>query len=404
MSIIKINNIELQKKVRTLLAFSLLPLAGFATDIYLPSLPKMSVDLGVTEIQIQSTLTVFLISYGLSQLFIGSVLDSFGRYRIGIVALLLFAVASFVIGSTNNLLLIYAMRALHGITAATIIVAKRAYFVDVFTGDKLKGYLSIFSIIWSTGPIVAPFVGGYLESNFGWHANFYFLGSLAILFVALEILFSSESLKELSPFLIKYIASTYINMLSTTSFMLGLVIIGLSYTMVMVYNMTGPFIIEHHLQFNPIIAGYCSLILGFAWMVGGFIGKATINRNFIKKLSLNLVLQIAFAILMLSSLTWLESIYSLVIFAFLIHVCAGFAFNVYFTYCLSKFPKNAGVASGLTGGITYIIVSVFSYLTINLIPAKNQLHLSYSYLLLIALVALVMWAVSTVNKKELSIA
>ena len=387
----------------TILAFALLPLAGFATDIYLPSLPNMSVLLGVNSIRVQFTLTIFLISYGLSQLFIGSVLDSFGRYRIGICALLVFAFASFVIANTGNIWVIYGMRILHGVTAAAVVVAKRAYFVDVFSGDKLKNYLSLFSIIWSTGPIIAPFIGGYLQSEFGWQSNFYFLGGMALLLAILEYFFNGESLKHFSVFSLKNITKIYGNMLGTTSFILGLIIIGLSYSMVMVYNMTGPFIIEHHLHFTPVTAGYCSLILGFAWMVGGFIGKATIHQPFIKKLMLNLGLQICFAIVMLFSALLMENIYSLVVFAFLVHVGAGFAFNVYFTYCLSRFPGNAGIASGLTGGVMYIIVSLFSYGTVYLIPARDQLHLSYSYLVLILLVALVMWAVSKSMERKLHI-
>ncbi len=385
--------------ISTILTFAILPLAGFATDIYLPSLPNMAASLGVSNIQVQATLTIFLISYGLSQLFIGSVLDSFGRYRIGIVALLVFAVAGVVIANTTNIWLIYAMRMIHGITAAVVVVAKRAYFVDVFKGDKLKHYLSLFSIVWSTGPIIAPFVGGYLQANFGWQSNFYFLSGLALVFALLEYLLNGESLPHAATFSFKRIAGVYASMLRTTSFSLGLLVIGLSYSMVMVYNMTGPFIIEHHLHFTPVTAGYCSLILGFAWMVGGFIGKAAIHQPFLKKLSVNLLLHICFAVLMTVSIGLTENIYTLVVFAFLVHVCAGFAFNVYFTYCLSKFPNNAGIASGLTGGVMYIIVSAFSYGTIWLIPAKNQLHLGYSYLALIGLSAIIMWGVFSINKK-----
>ena len=381
------------QQLSTWLAFALLPLAGFATDIYLPSLPGMSVSLGITEIRTQFTLSIFLISYGISQLFIGSVLYSFGRHKIGVVCLLVFALASFVIARSHNIYLIYLMRVVHGITAATIVVSKRAYFVDVFSGDRLKHYLSLFSIIWSTGPIVAPFVGGYLQNNFGWQSNFYFLGIWAVLFALLEYFFNRESLKHFSPFHFKSIVQVYTSMLRTTSFTLGLLIIGISYSMVMVYNMTGPFIIEHHLHFTAVIAGYCSLIIGFAWMIGGFIGKATIHKPFVKKLSLNLAVQVLICLVMLFSTSFIENISLLASFAFLVHVCAGFAFNVYFTYCLGKFPRNAGIASGLTGGIMYVIVSVLSYGMVYLMPANDTRNLGWSYLILILAVALVMWAV-----------
>jgi MFS family permease len=123
--------------------------------------------------------------------------------------LITFAIASLVIANTHNIYLIYLMRVIHGITVALIIVAKRAYFVDQFSGEKLKHYLSLFTIIWSTGPIVAPFVGGYLQSAFGWESNFYFLAGYAILIAILEYIFSGETLKHRTEFNIKKIVGIY---------------------------------------------------------------------------------------------------------------------------------------------------------------------------------------------------
>lgn len=199
MPALEINSIKYIKEknqgISTLLAFALIPLSGFATDIYIPSLPTMAGEMQVSDIQVQLTLSIFLISYGVAQLFIGSILDSFGRYKIGLYALLIFAAASIIIAVTHNIYLIYLMRIIHGLSVGAIVVAKRAYFVDLFSGDQLKHYLSLFSIIWSTGPIIAPFVGGYLQTAFGWESNFYFLAGFALVFALLEFVFSGETLK-----------------------------------------------------------------------------------------------------------------------------------------------------------------------------------------------------------------
>ena len=376
---------EKNQGVATILAFVLLPLSGFATDIYIPSLPTMATSLHVSGIAVQMTLTLFLISYGVCQLFIGSVLDSYGRYKIGLISLLIFALASLVIATTHNIWLIYAMRVVHGFTVGATIVAKRAYFVDMFTGEKLKHYLTLFSIIWSTGPIVAPFIGGYLQTAFGWQSNFYMLAGLAVVIAALEFLFSGESLKQFAPFRLQRITDVYSEMLGTASFSLGIVMLGLAYAMVMVYNMTGPFIIEHHLGLGPVTAGCCSLSLGFAWMVGGFISKATIKHPLQKKVVTNLGLQVLFAVLMLVGVQVVDNLWSMLFFAFAIHVCAGYTFNNYFTFCLSRFPQNAGIASGLTGGINYVIVSALSYGIVYLFPARDARNLNYGYMILILL-------------------
>jgi DHA1 family bicyclomycin/chloramphenicol resistance-like MFS transporter len=387
------------EKIATILAFALIPLSGFATDIYIPSLPTMAAVIGVSDLQVQLTLSLFLISYGVAQLFVGSLLDSFGRYRINLISLVVFALASVLIANTSNIYLIYVLRIIHGLTVGAVVVAKRAYFVDCFSGDQLKHYLSMFSIIWSTAPIIAPFIGGYLQTVFGWESNFYFLAGFAAVMFVLELVYSGETLQHFMVFNVKKITLIYTDMIKTASFTLGIVMLGLAYSMVMIYNMTGPFVIEHNLGLSPVIAGYSSLVLGFAWMVGGFIGKATINKPFFKRMVINIGIQLVLAVLMLLSTGMISNLYSMIFFAFLIHIGAGFTFNNYFTYCLSTFPKNAGIAGGLTGGINYVIVSCLSYGIIYLIPANDERNLSYSYLILIVLSVVVMYAVFKTKRK-----
>lgn len=384
----------------TFLAFALIPLSGFATDIYLPSLPGMSHSLQLTDLQVQLTLTFFLISYGVGQLFVGSILDSFGRFQIGFYSLLVFAISCVGIAYVHNIHFIYAMRIIQGLTVSAVVVAKRAYFVDLFTGEKLKHYLSTFTIIWSTGPIIAPFLGGYLDKIFGWESSFYFLAVFALILAILEYIFSGETLKHFTKFKIKKIANIYKNMLYTASFSLGIVMLGLAYCMIMIFNMTGPFIIQQHLKLSVVYAGYSSLILGIAWMTGGFIGKATINYPFFKRLSVNLLLQLFIVIIMVFSFQFIANIYSLIAFAFLVHVAAGFTFNNYFTYCLSKFPSNAGISGGLTGGLTYVLVSFLSYAIIKIFPAKDEGNLGYSYLILAVLSVIIMALVWRLDKKR----
>ena len=120
-------------------------------------------------------------------------------------------------------------------------------------------------------------------------------------------------------------------------------------------------------------------------MVGGFISKATIDRSFFRKLAINKSAQLLVAILMLFSIRYMDNLYSLVIFAFLVHVGAGFTFNNYMTLSMTRFPKNAGIASGLIGGFVYIIVSTASSSIVSLFPARDAGHLGYSYVILILL-------------------
>ena len=140
---------EKHQGITTILAFALIPLSGFATDIYIPSLPAMASDLHASSAAVQLSLILFMVSSGISQLFIGSLLDSFGRYHLWRIALAGFIISSLVIGFSHQINLIYLMRVIQGIAVATIVVSKRAYFIDTYSGDKLKHYTSLFSIIWA---------------------------------------------------------------------------------------------------------------------------------------------------------------------------------------------------------------------------------------------------------------
>ena len=370
----------------TILALSLIPLSGFATDVYLPSLPAMAKDLHVSPAAIQLSLVLFMFSTGISQIFIGSILDSFGRFKISIVSLALFSATSFIIAIVPNIYVIYLMRIIQGIAIAFIVVGKRAYFVDIYSGEKLKSYISLFAIIWACAPIMAPFLGGYLQSIFGWRSNFYFLGMLSLLFLVLELIYSGETLKYFHPFKMKAIAQTYRGMLKAADFTLGLLIIGVCFGLVIIYSLSSPFIIQNVLGHSAVATGYSSLLSGLSIMMGGIIAKSLLKKPLAKKVITALAIQIGLVVLMISTTQLGSNLYTLIGFTIGIHICGGFIFNIIYGYCLSRFSKNAGVASGLTGGAMYMVSSVFSYGFANLFTVKSQLLLGVANIALILMI------------------
>ena len=378
------------RSINTILAFCLLPMTGFATDIYLPSLPSMASEMQVSVAAIQLSIVAFMVSAGVSQLFVGSLLDSFGRRKPVLGALLVFAVASFVIGGTHSIYMVYAMRVLQGVTVAVIAVGKRAYFMDTYSGEELKNYTSLFSIVWAVAPIVAPFLGGYLQSAFGWSSNFYFLGGVVVVLGVLDWWFGSESLKTFYPFRLKSITKVYSSMVQTADFTLGLVIIALCYAMVVVFNMASPFIIEHVFHASPVVTGYSALISGGAIMLGGILSKSMIRRPMVPKIPTAIFLQILVGAAMIGAAKY-STLYVMMAFVVIVHLMSGFIFNAVFAYCLGRFSGHAGVASGLTGGGMFVLSSVFSYGLVGTIPVKNQALLGLSYLFFAALMLGAFW-------------
>jgi DHA1 family bicyclomycin/chloramphenicol resistance-like MFS transporter len=354
--------------ISTVLAFALIPLSGFATDIYIPSLPAMAHSLAVTPGNVQVTLIIFMASSGIAQLFVGSLLDSFGRYRLGLISLTVFILASCSIALTGSIALIYAMRAIQGITVALIVVGKRAYFIDLYTGEKLKSYTSLFSIVWAASPIIAPFLGGYLESWFGWRSNFWFLGITTTIILLLEIWHGGESLQNRNPFRFKNIWPVYLLMIS------------ISYAMLVVYGMVSPFIIEHVFHLQPVVTGYCSLVSGLSLMTGGIISRSLIQKPLNRKLTGGISIQLLLAAFMVVSSFAYTSVIAMLLFTSMIHLVSGFLFNNLFAYCLVRFPLNGGIVSGITGGGLFIITSLISYGAVNLATIKNETGLGGIFL------------------------
>lgn len=390
-------------KIATFLAFMLIPLSGLLTDIYLPSFPAMSRDLGVAESQIQLTLSCFLLSYGLGQLFVGSILDSLGRYKIGLYALAIAVISSLLIGFSRDIYVICGLRIIQGFSVATIVVSKRALFVDMYSGEKLKNYLSYFTVVWSSGPIIAPFLGGFLEKHFGWQSNFYFLAAYGLLMLVLEMIYSGETLAEKQPFKHRSVLKVYKMMLSNANFILGIFILGLAYSVVMVFSMSGPFIIEHTLHYSAVTIGYCALLLGVSWMIGGLLGKQLINWEYKYKVFAFSVFQLIFIGIMIFSGLFQQNIFTLVGFAFLIHICSGFIFNVYFTAGLMAFPKNAGASGGLLGGAIYILTSILSFVISTSGEINTQIDLGWRYLTMSLLLSIGVIAWNYNRNKELKI-
>ncbi len=372
--------------ISTILAFALIPLSGFATDIYVPSFPTMAELFGTTQGDIQLSLVVFIVSGGIGQLFAGSLVDSFGRYRLSLISLFVFAAASFSIALSRSVELLLAMRVIQGLTVALIVVSKRAFFLDVYSGDKLKHYSSLFSIIWAIGPIIAPFIGGFLQHYFGWSSNFYFLGIATIILIALELMFSGETMKGSHPFDARSLWRSYRAKLSTPDFAMSLVILGLIYSVVMIYNMASPFIIEHVFHQSAMTTGDCALLSGLAILIGGLTSKAFIGKPIVIKLKFVGVMLLILSFGMVALMIYAPSLSLMMVFVFIIHVHTGFTFNAVYAYAFGRFSSHAGIVSGLIGGGNYIITSFVSYAVTSLVVMKTPALLAAGYLVMTGLI------------------
>ena len=364
------------------LAFLLIPLSGIGTDIYLPSMPAMAQSLGGTAAQIQLTLTLFIAGYGLGQLVVGVLLDRFGRWRPMLVALALFALSSAAIAVSDDIWLICALRLLQGVLGAVAVVSKRTFFVDVFRGAALQRYLTWMTVVWSLGPICAPFIGGFVQTHWGWRANFIVLAVFSVLALVLECLGGGETLEKPQPIRPREVAARAWEIVRHRAFARGVLCVSAAYAMVMGWSMASPFIVETVYHRPPTTTGALALLMGLAWMGGGLIARAAMARSLATKHQAAVVAMACFiALLALSA--WLPaswpSLEVMAAVAFCIHVAAGLVFNIHFANVLSMFPQSAALSGGLAGGLAFLLTSIFSLLGIHLVNPQSALGMAVVY-------------------------
>jgi len=370
---------ESRKGWNTIVALSLIPLSGFAMDVFIPSLPDMSAQLHASPAAIQLTLSLFIISYGISQLIVGGLIDSYGRYIPNMAAMLLFSAASFMIAWSTNLQLIYAMRIVQGFAVAVIVISKRAFFIDLYTGEILKKYTSMFSVIWAIAPIAAPFLGGFFQTTWGWSSNFMFLGYFGLVFFVIEAIIGGESMKAAQPLSMRAMLQTYGKMLKTPDFTSGIIVLGLAYGMILLYGMCSPFLIERKLNFAATTTGYCALFSGVSVMIGGSVSRMLVSKPFARKLVLASAAQLLTVAVMIPLTMYYHNLFTLLTYVFLLHSTGGFIFNNLMSYCLIRFPQYAGKASGLTGGGFAVVTSILSSCMVNMLSITSQAMLGVAY-------------------------
>lgn len=159
-------------------------LGPFSIDTYMPSFPAIGAALAATPWQVQQTLTSYLLAFGAMMLFHGPLSDAHGRRIVVLWSLVLYALASLVCAWAPDIHWLLAGRALQGFSAGAGLVVGRAIVRDVYSGGEAQRLMASMTMLFGIAPAIAPVIGGWLHTWFGWRAIFIFLALFgAALFV-----------------------------------------------------------------------------------------------------------------------------------------------------------------------------------------------------------------------------
>ncbi|WP_026613991.1 multidrug effflux MFS transporter [Ensifer aridi] len=158
---------------------------ALAIDSMLPALPSIGQSLSVANANdTQLVIGVFLLGFGVSQIFFGSISDAFGRRVVLLGGLAFFTLGSFAASQAASFETLLVLRFLQGIGAAAIRITTMAVVRDCFGGREMARVMSYVMIVFMIVPIVAPSLGQLVIVYASWHWVFILIGGIgAVLFI-----------------------------------------------------------------------------------------------------------------------------------------------------------------------------------------------------------------------------
>jgi len=144
-------------------------------NIVVPALPGLVTRLASDTGTVQLILSLYLLSLATAQLLLGPLSDRFGRRPVVLAGLALSVVASLAAIAASSIGALIGARVVQAIGASTGIVIGRAIIRDLFARDRAAAMIGLVTTAIVIAPMVAPMIGGILDTAFGWEAIFLFL-------------------------------------------------------------------------------------------------------------------------------------------------------------------------------------------------------------------------------------
>lgn len=277
---------QLSDRGFALLLAALSALGPFSIDTYLPSFPEMADKLGATPLEVQQTLSAYLIPFAAMALWHGAISDALGRRRVILAALVLFGLASAGCAFATRIEQLWILRGLQGITAGAGIVISRAIVRDLFDGPPAQRLMSRITMMFALAPAMAPLVGGWLQSVFGWRSVFAFLALMTVVLglAVWRLLPETLPAEKRQSLRVGYLASSYRRVLTSPRFLLACGALAFNFAGFFIYVLSAPMFLMTHLGvaetgflwlFGPAMGG----LMGGSWLAGRMAGRLSLPRT-----------------------------------------------------------------------------------------------------------------------------
>jgi DHA1 family bicyclomycin/chloramphenicol resistance-like MFS transporter len=251
-------------------------LGPFSIDAYLPAFPNIQASLAATPLEVQQSLTFYMLAFAAMVLWHGALADAFGRRNVVLVSLVMFAIGTLGCASAHTVHYLWVFRVMQGVSAGAGVVVGRAIIRDLYDDAAAARLLSMVTMIFSIAPAIAPILGGWIVTLFDWRAIFLsLLGYTILLFIyCYRRLPETLPPHKRQPFNPRYLVRNYGDILRSPLFHMKSGVVALNFAGLFVYIAAAPEFLPKHLGLGPSQFGW----LFIPAVSGIFLGALAANR------------------------------------------------------------------------------------------------------------------------------
>jgi DHA1 family bicyclomycin/chloramphenicol resistance-like MFS transporter len=334
---------------------SLTALGPFSIDMYLPGFSGIAKDLNTSVNNVSLTLSSYFIGISFGQLLYGPLLDRFGRKNPLYIGLLIYILASFACYFVTSIDYFIGLRFIQAVGSCGASVAAITMVRDLFPVKEIPKVFAKLMLVLGLSPMLAPTIGGYLTTDYGWHVVFLVLTlmGIAVLLASKFFLKSNylpDSTISLKP---KSIVNNFILVLKEPQFYTYAFTGGIAFSGLFTYVASSPVIFMDIFEVDGKTYGWI-----FAFLSISFIGTSQLNSYLLRRFSSEQLIGFALKLQFFVSVIFavavyfnMLNLYSVIFMLFLYLGCLGFCNPNTTALSLAPFSKNAGSASAVMGAV-----------------------------------------------------
>jgi DHA1 family bicyclomycin/chloramphenicol resistance-like MFS transporter len=370
--------------------------APLSIDLYLPGMPAMEADFGVSAGVIQQSLSLFFVGLAGGQLLYGPLADRFGRRYPLLAGSLIYLAAGLLCALAPSIEWLLAGRLLQGFGAAAGPVIARAIVRDVYAGRRAAQVMSFVILVMTLAPLIAPVVGGWLTTALGWRANFWALVAFAVICLVMLLMALPEThpAERRPRTALRHLFAGYLPILRDRAALAYLGAGGMAFAALFAYVAGSPFVYTRVFGVAESNFGYFFALNVVGLLIGNLVNSRLV-MHFGQQIMLTagvLVMATASVSMLVMALAGITEQWLITPALFVALGTVGIIATNTVSGLLDRHPRHAGAASALFGvaqfglgalsAVGVGLVSVGPLLTMTLVMAAAALAATASVIAL----------------------